>query len=595
MKKLRWMAVLMGITILGITGFQGYWLRNNYDREKQNLEIKTNVDFRETILKLQSYKLKLEKVNIQLDSLAMPAKANVVVRPGRKKGLPDSIFRKGKEMPITIMNLLEEKMREAGDSGISKAFIISGNEAFARKLYYDSLKRIHGGAFGSRMETLDITSDSLHDPGMIRQVQMNGEKSGDRMITINYGHKKGQKGKPDSVSINTSDGIFIEKHDQGIPPENLFEQKIPSEMQRNGIVRFLYNVDSLTLKDSVTIKEITNAYSAKLKENKMNSLSFAVSRLDSSHTNSQGPNEVTIGFAKPLVYRLSLENEMSYLLKRLTLPLLFSLFLVGITIVSFVVLYRNLVRQRRLAELKNDFISNITHELKTPIATVGVAIEALQNFNAIHDPQRTKEYLDISQNELQRLSLLVDKVLKLSMFEKKEIELKKEQFDCKQLAEEVMSSMRLQFEKYRAKVKLHTEGDNFMVEADKLHITSVIYNLLDNALKYSRENPVIDVRIISQPEFLEFSVHDNGIGIAPAYKEKIFDKFFRVPTGDKHNIKGYGLGLSYVSEVIKRHHGYVSVESEPGNGSTFTARFPYKEVPIARFDSKRSIRKRKFL
>src|SRR5258708_38554142 len=106
------------------------------------------------------------------------------------------------------------------------------------------------------------------------------------------------------------------------------------------------------------------------------------------------------------------------------------------TVISFVLLYRNLVRQQRLADLKNEFISNVTHELKTPIATVGVAIEALKNFNAIHDPQRTKEYLDISQNELQRLSLLVDKVLKLSMFEKKEMEMKKEQFDCKQLAEE---------------------------------------------------------------------------------------------------------------------------------------------------------------
>jgi len=225
--------------------------------------------------------------------------------------------------------------------------------------------------------------------------------------------------------------------------------------------------------------------------------------------------------------------------------------------------------------LKNEFISNITHELKTPIATVGVAIEALKNFNAIHDPERTREYLDISQNELQRLGLLVDKVLKLSMFEKKEMELKKEHFDCKQLTEEVMNSMRLQFEKYHAKVNLRTTGDNFIVEADKLHITSVIYNLLDNALKYSRENPVIDVLLKSNPDNIEFSVSDNGIGIPPAYKEKVFDKFFRVPTGDKHNIKGYGLGLSYVAEVIKRHQGNVQVESELGKGSTFTAKFPY--------------------
>src|SRR5207342_3927926 len=121
----------------------------------------------------------------------------------------------------------------------------------------------------------------------------------------------------------------------------------------------------------------------------------------------------------------------------------FSLFLVGVTVFSFALLYRNLQRQRKLTEIKNEFISNITHELKTPIATVGVAIEALRNFNAINDPQRTKEYLDISQNELQRLSLLVDKVLKLSMFEKKEIELKYENIKIDALVKEVVDTMRL--------------------------------------------------------------------------------------------------------------------------------------------------------
>ncbi|MEI9908764.1 MAG: hypothetical protein WDO71_03300 [Bacteroidota bacterium] len=130
---------------------------------------------------------------------------------------------------------------------------------------------------------------------------------------------------------------------------------------RNDVFRFLYNVDSLSVKDSITIKEITDTYAAKLKEDKMN-LVFAVSRLDSSYEDSPDMNDVTVGFAKPMTYRLSLNNEMSYILKELKLPILFSLLLVGITIASFVLLYRTLLKQRRLAELKNDFISNITHE-----------------------------------------------------------------------------------------------------------------------------------------------------------------------------------------------------------------------------------------
>jgi two-component system phosphate regulon sensor histidine kinase PhoR len=576
MKKLRWLAILMSITILGITGFQGYWLNENYEREKQNLDLKTNGIFRQSIQHLQAAKLNLEKLNLQFDSFPGTAKANVVVQPKKRPGIPDSIHRIRKAPPITMMNLLQEKVWQSnGDTGKTRAYIISGKEGFIEKLRNDSSAGLRHGTFNTKIESIDISSDSFSHRVITGGPEMSKRKNSGSVITITYDDKNNKKGKPDSV--NNAGDIFIEKHGSFLTPEeDLLTQRFPHDMQtKNAVFRFLYNVDSISLKDSVTIKEVTAAYNVRLKEENLQGLSFAVSRLDSTYANSPDPNDVTIGFANPVIFRLALENKITYLLKQLTLPILFSLLLVGITVVSFVLLYRNLVKQRRLAELKNEFISNITHELKTPIATVGVAIEALKNFNAIQDPQRTKEYLDISQNELQRLSLLVDKVLKLSMFERKELELKKEQFDCRQLVEEVINSMKLQFEKYHAKLSLHTEGDNFIVEADKLHITSVVYNLLDNALKYSKENPVIDVKLTATPESIGLSVSDNGIGIEPAYKEKIFDKFFRVPTGDKHNIKGYGLGLSYVAEVIKRHRGNVHVESELGKGSTFTAKFPY--------------------
>lgn len=580
MRKLRWLAILMSIAILGITGFQGYWLKNNYDKEKQNLEIKTAADFRQMLLQLQSAKLQLDNITLPWDSvknMPLPPPGRMIIRPSkRKRNLrePDTVSMAIKEPPITMINLLQEKMKNySNDTGAKRGFFISNSDGFEQRIFTDSLHHgPEGEDFRGKIETISISTNGSPDSQVIRELRMN-RGSG---VGFGYKVKKSKGQKPDSVTLSASAGIFIERPDSTIVTDQVFEQKLGRNGRpQDAFIRFLYNVDSVSSKDSVTIKEITGSYSLKLKENKINGLLFSVNRLDSSHANSDDPNEVTIGFAKPLVFGLSLENKVAYILKKLTLPILFSVFLVGITIVSFVLLYRSLVRQRRLAELKNDFISNITHELKTPIATVGVAIEALKSFNAIHDPKRTQEYLDISQNELQRLSLLVDKVLKLSMFEKKEIELKKEQFDCKQLVEEVMTSMRLQFEKYHAKVKLHSEGDNFLVTADKLHITSVIYNLLDNALKYSKEDPVIDVTLKANSESIELSVSDNGIGIEPAYQQKIFDKFFRVPSGNKHNIKGYGLGLSYVAEVVKRHHGHVHAESELGKGSTFTAKLPH--------------------
>lgn len=223
-----------------------------------------------------------------------------------------------------------------------------------------------------------------------------------------------------------------------------------------------------------------------------------------------------------------------------------------------------------------------------------MAVEALRNFGGIQSPERTKEYLDISAAELQRLSLLVDKVLKLSVFENKEIELKKEWFDCKQLVEEVINTMKLQFEKTNAQVRFETEGKKFLIEADKLHISSVIYNLLDNALKYSKEDPQIDVCLRSKAEHIELSVTDNGIGIANEYKEKIFNKFFRVPSGDHHNTKGYGLGLSYVSNIAKRHQGFITVETELSKGSKFTVYLPYKESEVIDYGAGRKIIKKSF-
>jgi two-component system phosphate regulon sensor histidine kinase PhoR len=270
---------------------------------------------------------------------------------------------------------------------------------------------------------------------------------------------------------------------------------------------------------------------------------------------------------------MNLGNTFPYLVKKLASPILFSLFLVGVTILSFLLLYRNLQRQKRLAEIKNEFISNITHELKTPIATVGVAIEALRNFNAINDPQRTKEYLDISQNELHRLSLLVDKVLKLSMFEKKEIELKYETLNLKDVVDEVVSSMKLQIEKHHANVAVNTEGDTSL-QGDRLHLLSVIFNLLDNALKYGNGKTAVKFDIKEKENAVELSVADNGIGISPEYKDKVFEKFFRIPSGNRHNTKGYGLGLSYVSHVIQRHKGNIEVESQPGLGTQFIITLP---------------------
>lgn len=562
----------MMIAILGICGFQGYWLKNNYDREKQNLDIKTAAAFRQTILQLQAGKLQLETISLSFDTTRM---AGVTISNSKSSTRRISRPASPSEPAISLLNLIQEKFKDSLRRDTGMIMLMRGNnDSLVRRMIKDSSGRIrtviHSMGIGRRIDSL------IPNPEAIRSIHVDKRDPSAGNVTITYSSKTGKI--PDSAFSfkgKAGEGVFIEKEVRDIPepPGILVDTQGPKNPGEKSVFRFLYDVDSLSQKDSVTLEEIDSAFTQRLKEDKI-AVGFVVSRLDS--VQSIPVNAVTLGFSKPTHFTYVLQDTWGYMLGQLKLPILFSLLLVGITIASFVLLYRNMMQQKRLADLKNEFISNITHELKTPIATVGVAIEALKSFNAIDDPRRTKEYLDISQNELQRLNLLVDKVLKLSMFEKKEIELKYEVLNLADVVDEVVASMRLQTEKYRATVTVNTEGD-CTLQADRLHLLSVVFNLLDNALKYGKENPAVQISLEEKEHTIELKVADNGIGIPAEYKDKVFDKFFRIPHGDTHDAKGYGLGLSYVAHVVKKHKGTITVETGTGTGAIFIINLPKEQ------------------
>ncbi len=396
--------------------------------------------------------------------------------------------------------------------------------------------------------------------------------------------KQGEKKMVFSMSSTFSRSVDSVKKDSTVimstsPVERIL---LPRDKHPGEGPRFIFRS---SLGDSLSSPQIDSAYRKQLYKARLGFTFTIISVpikgnprkfLDSVEVKPDHTNFVVVGLGNPVAYQAMLSNTTHHILGQIAYPILVSFLLIALTTASFVFLYRNLLAQRRLTDIKNDFISNITHELKTPIATVNVAIEALKSFNAIDNPERTKEYLDISSSELQRLSLLVDKVLKLSLFENKDVELKPEHFSLKKMIEEVLQTMQLQFNKAKATVQFSTEGQHFDIEADKLHLTSVIYNLVDNALKYSPVDPSIGIVLKERDGLLQVIVSDNGIGIPAAYQDRIFDKFFRVPHGNKHNIKGYGLGLSYVSHIIKKHHGSIEVDSMEDKGSTFIISLPVR-------------------
>ncbi len=281
---------------------------------------------------------------------------------------------------------------------------------------------------------------------------------------------------------------------------------------------------------------------------------------------------VPVNPVRDLFMRASFASPTSYIFRKMGWLLGGSVLLLALTTGCFLFMLHTILRQKKLSELKTDFINNMTHELKTPLATVSAAVEALQHFGALDDPQKTATYLRISKAELQRLSELVEKVLNLAVEEHRTFALNPEPIDPAELVGEVVARHNLRTDKSVEFDVNVPPGEP--IQADRLHLGNALSNLLDNAIKYSGERVTIQIRGQREANGYALSVEDNGLGIPRNYQTAIFDRFFRVPTGDLHPVKGFGLGLYYVRQVVERHGGRIEVQSEPGRGSRFLIWIP---------------------
>lgn len=282
---------------------------------------------------------------------------------------------------------------------------------------------------------------------------------------------------------------------------------------------------------------------------------------------------------------VSFPNKTGYLLRQVGFSLGSSALLLLTVIGCFAYAIHTIIRQKKLSEMKNDFINNMTHEFKTPIATVSMACEALSDPELSRQPNILQRYLGIIREENTRLGLQVEKVLQIARLDKERLELKPEVVKVHELIERIAEKVQLQLGE-RGFIHLELMAEQATIEADRLHLTNVVTNLLDNAIKYSKDE--VDIRIYTdettgenkQP-MLQLVVEDKGIGISRENLSKIFDKFYRVPTGNIHNVKGFGLGLAYVKFSVEAHGGTIRAESRAGLGSRFIIQLP-KNQPNAK-------------
>ncbi len=283
-------------------------------------------------------------------------------------------------------------------------------------------------------------------------------------------------------------------------------------------------------------------------------------------------------FHKPTLISVYFPGEKAHFRKSMGVIGGSSLLITLLLLMLFTLALYIIFKQKRLSEMKNDFVNNMTHELKTPISTISLASQMLSDRSIPDEQKNLTQISRIIQAESKQLGFQVERVLQMAIFDHGQLKLKLQEIDLHDLIETVAQNFLLQMDKREGKLEFLPEAEDAVIRGDAMHMTNVISNLIENAMKYTRRTPEISISTENETGQLVVSVTDNGIGISKEDQKRVFEKFYRVPTGNIHNVKGFGLGLSYVKLIVEHHGGSIQVKSEPGKGSRFDIRLPLQKV-----------------
>lgn len=410
--------------------------------------------------------------------------------------------------------------------------------------------------------------DSLKT-NLINGVTMIGDVKIDTTFKIDYRKANSNLQKPsfDGILHINSDSLDTAKF-------RTLTSKIVISLVNDSLS--LKGIDSL-LKTELNRKQITVDYSLNFKDHRdsvrtfqdikflktLNDVSNKKHFLMTSSESSFLPKEssLTINFT----------NETHVILKRIFGGILISLLLVLAIISSLFYLLHIIKQQKQLSEVKNDLISNITHEFKTPIATIGIAIESIKDFNVIDDKEKTKKYLELSSGQLTKLNVMVEKLLETATLDSDSLTLNLDSVDVVNMLKTIVEKHQIQLE--HKTIDFSSPLESLMASLDVFHFESTINNILDNAIKYGGNE--IKVSLEHYPKTFTISISDNGTSITKANKEKIFEKFYRIPKGNTHDVKGFGIGLYYTKKIVEKHGGIIQLDLEK-NLTTFKLSFPYE-------------------
>lgn len=513
-------SVLVGIALVALIAVQIYWIKSSVTLKEEEFERSVN-----EALKATSYKL--EKV----------ATANKIAKKIKLRKQGVRVTRPGLVTP--------------GNP--------SGNDVQVR--IFEELSTDSSGVVTSRMSQKEFVGDSLNSQNHFLPYEL-----------LNASQNTAKE-------VESLRKELLETKTEMV--NDLFDELISINVYKDYKPKF----DSLML-DTILRQELTafgiNAKYEYFVTNKLTNIKSKAKYRDIIRDcDSAGcyfkinlsPNNV---FVTPQYLSVKFPNQQNYLLQTMWVMLLVSGLVILILILAFYYTIGTISKQKKLSAIKNDFISNMTHEFKTPISTISLAAEMLNDESVSKTPEKQTRFVKMIREENKRLSILVESILQTSILDKGEFKLKKSESDVHEIINQAIQNTQLLIDQRHGTISKQLDAVKHVINADKVHLTNIIFNLIDNAVKYTRENPVIIVFTRDTPDGIEISIKDNGIGISKENIRKIFEKFYRVPTGNVHNVKGFGLGLSYVQAVVQKHNGTIHVESELGKGSTFKILMPYR-------------------
>ena len=606
-KRISLIIGLMGLALMGVIAMQFYFLRESYRLKSELFDHAVSQALSSVVAKVE----KQDAINF-MERMKSPGQRDYYRPASRRQRYvynrvneqqenthPEKIISLNTHPEITrkqqLIARIKDSLKDLSEQSLKPEGILSYQQIHVEE-YLDEAGRLHSQITG-------INSPKL-TPQMRRQLTPKLNK----FDTVRYVYNDPQAG-PTVISVPSLNPLWV-KEQQRIKKElaykrlkkvledsvQLLKAKLMTPQKMNVMENLAEEyqkadeplnkrIDQLVIDSLLRFELHTNGIDLPFKYEITNASNDSLIYSNAVNFDDNKPSFIpadtyqTPVFTKEVVndpgmIKISFPEKNRLILNRVTATMGISGGLMLVLISSFTYIILLIFRQKKISEMKTEFINNMTHEFKTPVSTIMIASEALKDEEIIQDKKRITRLAGIIYDENMRLGSHIERVLNIARIEQDDFKLDLKEVDANEQITAVVDSMALKIQKHNAQIALDLAADSSVIHADELHFTNVLYNLIDNAIKYSNNEPAIRISTKNDGNQLIISVADNGIGMNKEQQAKIFEQFYRIPTGNLHDVKGFGLGLSYVSTIVKRLKGQIGVRSEKDKGSVFDLKFP---------------------